>query len=117
MRTHQPCREKPAAAPAGNLEPHEDSPPTQGEPAAALAAAPDTDVCLPQLEGNVAPASAGDQGPKENSAALQGEPALTAPAPTILGPALALERARGQFPKPPSSRSPPPLQVPSPSAP
>ena len=118
MRTHQPCREKPAAAPAGNLEPHEDSPPTQGEPAAALLAAPGTDVHLPPLEGNIIPAPAGDQGPQENpAAALQEEPALPAPAAPRLSPELAQARAPGQFPKPPSPKPPPRLQVPSPAAP
>ena len=99
-------------APAGEPEPEAKTHPGQGE-----TAAPDTDVCLPPLEGNVAWAPARDQGPEENSAALQGEPALPAPAPPRRGPELALATAPGQFPKPPSARSPPFLQVPAPLAP
>ncbi|XP_020928663.1 basic salivary proline-rich protein 3-like [Sus scrofa] len=108
---------QPTAPPDGGPEPQETSPPGQGgdenpapptggrgsqvdSPAgqdenAAPAASPHTDVPFPVLDGNVAPASAGDKGPEEHSAALLGAPALTAPAPPVPGPGLALSGTLG----------------------
>lgn len=111
-------RFSPLTAPAGDPQPEAKTPPGQEEPAASLAPAPDTDGHFPPLEENGSPAPAGDQGPQENpAAALQEEPALTAPAAPRLSPELAQARAPGQFPKPPSPKPPPRLQVPSPAAP